>query len=283
MLWIVIISIIVLGVVIFGCFHSYQKFEKIKQNLIQSIDDLKQQEQKYQEAILDYQSELYAAFKDAVTAEEKYKQEKEIKFAEIDQEFADRKKNLENEIQKTKDTLQKMTNTLQARLAANRREEEIKENKEQYCLNLTLNDENDIKMLNELKPKLHNPRILSMLIWQTYFQKPLTSLCTKNVGAAAKTGIYKITNQVTGECYIGQAVSIQDRWKEHAKCGLGIDTPVGNKLYKSMLEYGLQNFSWEVLEICTKADLDEKEAYYIDAYQSKDFGLNTLAGRNVKK
>lgn len=208
---------------------------------------------------------------------------KEERQQQIEEELKSYQSKVNAEKESLNQELQELTNTLQARLEAGRREQEIQEDKDKYCLTLSLAEENDIRTLTELKSKLHNPRILSMLIWQTYFQKPLTALCTKNVGAGAKTGIYKITNQITGECYIGQAVSIQDRWKEHAKYGLGIDTPDGNKLYKNMQQYGLQNFSWEVLEECNKTQLDEKEAYYINIYQSKDFGLNTLAGRNVKK
>ena len=29
------------------------------------------------------------------------------------------------------------------------------------------------------------------------------------------TGIYKITNKITGDCYIGQSIDIEKRWKEH--------------------------------------------------------------------
>ena len=39
--------------------------------------------------------------------------------------------------------------------------------------------------------------------------------------------------------------------------GLGIDTPPGNKLYKAISEYGLQNFSFEVLEECEKQNLNQ--------------------------
>ena len=88
----------------------------------------------------------------------------------------------------------------------------------------------------------------------------------------------KITNQKTKECYIGQAVDLASRFKDHAKCGLGIDTPPGNKLYKAMQEYGIWNFSWEVLECCSKDQLDEKEKYYIELYQAKDYGYNKTAG-----
>jgi hypothetical protein len=62
---------------------------------------------------------------------------------------------------------------------------------------------------------------------------------------------------------------------------LGIDTPAGNKLYKAMQEVGLENFSFELLEECSKDELNEKEKYYIELYQSYEFGYNSNAG--IKK
>ena len=110
----------------------------------------------------------------------------------------------------------------------------------------------------------------------------MTDLCNNIIGTTVKTGIYKITNQKTKECYIGQAVDLSSRFKEHAKAGLGIDAPPANKLYKAIQEFGIQNFSWEVLEFCSKEQLNEKEQYYIKLYQSKDYGYNTLKGVNTK-
>ena len=79
-------------------------------------------------------------------------------------------------------------------------------------------------------------------------------------GSTAETiGIYKITNQKTDIVYIGQAVDMSTRWKNHAKAGLGIDTPANNKLYKAMIEDGLENFSFELLEQCNRNELNEKE------------------------
>jgi group I intron endonuclease len=121
-----------------------------------------------------------------------------------------------------------------------------------------------------------------MLIWQTYWQKPMTALCNQVIGTAIKSGIYKITNIKTKECYIGQEVDIAARWKQHAKCGLGIDTPPANKLYKAIQEYGIWNFSWEVLEECSTKDLNEKEKYYIEAYKSKEYGYNSISGNKTK-
>ena len=79
-------------------------------------------------------------------------------------------------------------------------------------------------------------------------------------------------------CYIGQSVDIAKWWKDHAKCGLGIDTPASNKLYKAMQEDGLHSFSWELLQTCDRDELDEREKYYIELYQSKEYGYNSTAG-----
>ena len=119
-----------------------------------------------------------------------------------------------------------------------------------------------------------------MLIWSTYFQKPMTNLCNNVIGTEIKSGIYKITNQKDNLCYIGQAVDLARRWKDHAKCGLGIDTPASNKLYQSMIEDGIWNFSFEVLEECPREQLNEKEKYYINLYDSKNYGYNVTKGNN---
>ena len=179
---------------------------------------------------------------------------------------------------KIEEDLEQLKATRAAIIQANIKEKEIEENSTFYCLTISEIDKADIKMLENIKPQLNKPRVLSMLIWSTFFQKPMTTLCNNIIGTSTVTGIYKITNQVTKECYIGQSVDISKRWKDHAKCGLGIDTPAGNKLYKAMQAYGIWNFSWEVLEQCSKDLLDEKEKYYIDLYDSYNFGYNSNTG-----
>ena len=59
--------------------------------------------------------------------------------------------------------------------------------------------------------------------------KPTTDLCNRVLGSGSICGIYKITNKQTGDIYIGQSVNIADRWKQHVKCGLGIDASATNK------------------------------------------------------
>ena len=174
--------------------------------------------------------------------------------------------------------LEALRATRQAIIAAQIKEEEIKNNLTFYSLNPSDNDLNDIQVLNTIKPRLNKPRILSMLIWSTFFQKEMTNLCNNILGTKNVTGIYKITNQHNNKCYIGQSVDVAKRWKDHAKCGLGIDTPAGNKLYKDMQEFGIWSFSWEIIEECTKEELNDKERYYIELYQSKEYGYNTTKG-----
>ncbi len=189
--------------------------------------------------------------------------------------------NVLSEIAEIRNSLDNLRATRAAAVQAQLKEKEIKEQLSFYCLQPTVNELDDIRALERVKPNLHQPRILCMLIWSTYFQKPMTALCNNVLGVAVVTGIYKITNQETNECYIGQAVDVAKRWKDHAKCGLGIDTPASNKLYKAIQEYGIWNFSWELLEKCSKEELDEKERFYIDLYESYTYGYNSNTG--IKK
>lgn len=224
-------------------------------------------------------SEKMELFKKTLsTAADVYVSNIEKDYTKKEEEYFEKIKKLNSDLDKTNDELTKLKNSMTAVIEAQRRQREIDEKISFYCLQLSDTDKADIKKLEEIKKVLSKPRVLSMLIWQTWFQKPLKTLAANVLGVATKTGIYKITNIETKECYIGQAVDIAARWNEHAKCGLGIDTPVGNKLYKAMQEYGLWNFSWEMLEECPKEQLNEKERYYIDLYSSYELGYNSTKG-----
>lgn len=196
----------------------------------------------------------------------------------LEQTYNSKQDELKEQSETVHKELEQLRSAREATIAAQIREQEIKEKLNFYKLNPSLADLNDIEILSTIKPKLNKPRILSMLIWSTFFQKEMTNLCNNILGTKTTTGIYKITNQQTNKCYIGQSVDVSKRWKDHAKCGLGIDTPAGNKLYKDMLDIGIWNFSWELLEECSKEMLNEREKYYIELYQSKDYGYNTTKG-----
>ena len=203
------------------------------------------------------------------------------KYQQVEHWFDQQLETLGIEYKNEEAELKAIKATRAAMIEAVRREELVKANPELFTLPLSPADRTDIQTLEKIKGQLNNPRILSMLIWSTFFQKPMTTLCNNILGTKTICGIYKITNLNTNMCYIGQAVDMATRWKTHCKCGLGIDTPQTNKLYKAMQEDGVWNFSWELLEECPQSQLNEKEAEYIEIYQSKDYGYNTQAGRKV--
>lgn len=132
----------------------------------------------------------------------------------------------------------------------------------------------DIKELQEVMMRLRQPEVLGKLIWKVYYEKAYTDLCGR-LFTKPVTGIYMITNLENDMCYIGQAVNIQERWKQHIKRGLGAETATQNKLYPAMKKFGVENFTFQVIEIVTdRSLLDEREDYWQDFYKAKEFGYS---------
>lgn len=196
----------------------------------------------------------------------------------LQQQYYDRIADYEVQLKELSSQVESLRATKAATIAAFQKEEAIRNQADAYRLNIPENEIADIKVLRSIQDRLSKPRILSMLIWQTYYQ-PVAKKTFANILPHKDTcGIYKITSLKTGMCYVGQAVSLQKRWSEHCKAGLGIDIPVGNKLYAAMLAEGLYGFTFELLEECKKEELDDKERYYIDVYNSVEFGYNSNRG-----
>lgn len=95
-------------------------------------------------------------------------------------------------------------------------------------------------------------------------------------------GIYKITNLINGKIYIGQSVDINKRWRQHKRNSRIKGREYDKYLYKAFRKYGLENFSFEVIEECSRELLNEKETYYIQYYKTNDetFGYNETSGYN---
>ena len=186
----------------------------------------------------------------------------------------------QEEINTVHDELNSLLQTKAAAIEAAHKEQDIKENKNAYCLILPREEERDISLLREVQSKVSKPRAVAMCIWNGYYQKLAQTKFPRILGKQDVCGIYKITNQKTDECYIGQSNDIKTRWYTHAKAGLGIDAPQGNKLYAAMQEYGLDDFTFELLEECDSKDLDEKEKYFIELYNAKTFGYNSVSGKS---
>lgn len=92
-------------------------------------------------------------------------------------------------------------------------------------------------------------------------------------------GIYKITNLINNKVYIGQSTDIKRRWKDHHKEAFWDNSPEYEyPLYRAIRKYGLQNFSFEIIEECSKNDLNSKEKFYITQYDSYKTGYNQTEG-----
>ena len=75
------------------------------------------------------------------------------------------------------------------------------------------------------------------------------------------SGVYKITNNITGDFYIGSSKNIKHRWYQHRSPSCQKQHS-NSKLYKAMANYGLDNFTFEIIE--ETADLRNREQYWIE-------------------
>lgn len=89
-------------------------------------------------------------------------------------------------------------------------------------------------------------------------------------------GIYKIENQVNQKVYIGQSTNISTRWRRHRSEANNLNNSY--PLYCAMRKYGLENFSFEIIEECSKEDLDSRERYWIKEFDSYYNGYNQTSG-----
>lgn len=297
-----IISIILFILGLIGIYFSYTKWKNYitinkdienqnqiilenNKNLLKEKDNYIQQINEYKEITNNLSLSAKKSFENYCDLLDKEYSSKEEEYQmlvdRLYQTYNEEQDTLLEDLDSSKQKLDKLKKTYAAAKEAQLKEEEIKKQKEFYSLSIQENDLKDAKILREIEYKLVNPRILRMLIWKTYYQQPMTQLCNNILGTGIVCGIYKITNQLNDMVYIGQAQDVSKRWKDHAKCGLGIDTPISNKLYTAMIKDGLENFTFELLEKCTNTELNSKEKFYIELYQADKYGYNSKAGNNT--
>ena len=94
--------------------------------------------------------------------------------------------------------------------------------------------------------------------------------------------IYKATNIITGESYIGATTnSLKKRKLDHIERALRKED---GKFQEAILTYGIESFEWTLVDTAyTFNELAEKEKKYILNYSSKEDGYNTDSGGGFKK
>lgn len=100
-----------------------------------------------------------------------------------------------------------------------------------------------------------------------------------------ETGVYKIENKVTGDCYIGSAASVgkwkstsgfNKRWKKH-ESDLTKNKHCNKHLQNAWNKYGKENFSFSILTICPKECCVLTEQVFIDIF-NPSYNIQKVAG-----
>ena len=98
------------------------------------------------------------------------------------------------------------------------------------------------------------------------------------------SGIYKITNKINGKVYIGQSVDIERRWKEHRQRPFNSNSKqYESPLYRAIRKHGLDNFTFQVVEEGLPSELNDKETYWINYYDSYSNGYNLTLGGDTSE
>ena len=95
------------------------------------------------------------------------------------------------------------------------------------------------------------------------------------------SGIYKITNTVTGDFYIGSSKDVKIRWAHH-KCKSTWKNNPNKQLYKDMQKYGLDKFDFQMLEEVEEGFLKEKEQQFIETLKPS-YNNYYANGRDIER
>lgn len=92
--------------------------------------------------------------------------------------------------------------------------------------------------------------------------------------------IYKISNDINNNLYIGQTVySLQRRFTGHIYASITPGHKDGNDpIHRAMRKYGIEHFKIDLIEVCPNSQLNERERYWIAQYDSYYHGYNADLG-----
>lgn len=94
-------------------------------------------------------------------------------------------------------------------------------------------------------------------------------------------GVYKITHIASGKSYIGISRDIDRRWVQHKSW---VKTKARRSaIYDAMQKYGIDSFSWQIVEQCSIDLLEDRERHWIAVCDTYRNGYNLTAGGEYNK
>ena len=252
------------------------KLKNDKETLDRHICELKDFGQRQvDEKIKDYEQLRLTQINHSLELEEKRKQELlQRQLDDFIASAAETKKTVNEEIEELRSLLEDYKSKRNLINQAIVHEKEIHEQQDFYRIVLNESDKEDIQLLNTIEMRLHSREALYKLIYDIFYKKPLNDMINRVLQGKEFCGIYRITNLKTNEAYIGKSTNIKTRWQNHCKTAIGLDGMARTKIHSAMKEYGIDNFSFEVLEKCTKENYSEREKYWINFYETNVYGYN---------
>ncbi len=262
---------------------EYVAMRAQRESMADNLEILEKQAK--QSADLFYQKNMEIAQQNLESSLEKFsreiqesKEQCEAEYLSVLKELADQVQIKTEEFEKVMaeldEELSEKQSIVNAAIEASKRAKEMEEEKDFYKLQLSDVDIEEIEKLRSIVPYLRNAEPINKVIWKVYYEKPYTDLIGRVLGSGTHTGIYKITNIQNNMCYVGQAANISERWRQHIKRGVGAETATRNKLYPAMQEFGVENFTFEMIEECDRTKLDSREDYWQDYFKAKEFGYS---------
>ena len=79
-----------------------------------------------------------------------------------------------------------------------------------------------------------------------------------------KSGIYLIHNKITKKNYVGKSSNLINRLENYCSVPYLEKSKNSSNIYRAIVKFGFQNFSFSVLEFCEEKDLNGREQHYIN-------------------
>lgn len=244
-----------------------QEEEQLRKKLYEAIEHLKDS----------LTSDVYKEEAKARMALSERQVEIQKKIEELNNEFAQLTAQKNADVQLIESALRDLKDKQEKTIKALKEEQKIKNEIDFRRIMLTAEDAEDIRQLKKVERLVHNKDVLRKLIYKTYIEIPMTDMFGR-LDIGNDPGIYKIQNINDKKVYIGQSVNVKNRLRDHVKSAVGISTIANQLVHEAMAEEGIENFTFYLVDKCSRDKLNDREKYWIDYYKSNEWGYNRTKG-----